>query len=264
MPRPLHLMANETTVGGASPEGLDVRAISAVFSGVVALQDVTLNLGRGEILGLIGPNGAGKTTLINVLSGFVRPSSGEVTLGSRRLTHLPAHKRTLAGLARTFQGVRLFGRLTVAENVEAGALAVGLRGRAAATRVRETLERLQVDEYADVLATSLSYGIERRVAIARALATSPEFLLLDEPAAGLDDEETAQLADIIRAIRAELGPGVLVVEHDMSLIMGLCDRVHVLIEGHTAADGAPDEIRNHPEVRRAYLGRESDDVISSN
>jgi branched-chain amino acid transport system ATP-binding protein len=250
------------TAEGGSPGRLDVESVDAVFSGVAALQDVTLHLEQGEILGLIGPNGAGKTTLINVLSGFVRPSAGEVMLDGRRLTRLPAHARTLAGLARTFQGVRLFGRLTVAENVEAAALAVGLHGRAASERVRGALRRLQVDEHADVPASSLSYGLERRVAIARAIATNPAFLLLDEPAAGLDDVETAQLADIVRSIRYELGPGVLVVEHDMSLIMGLCDRVHVLVEGRTAAVGKPAEIRQHPEVRRAYLGSEEDHVIA--
>jgi branched-chain amino acid transport system ATP-binding protein len=253
---------------------LEARGVRVAFSGVLALDDVSASVGGGEILGMIGPNGAGKTTLINVISGFVTPTTGEVALGDRRVTRLSPERRAALGLARTFQGVRLFGRLTVAENVAAAALAVGggarggdggdarggarLRGgaRRAAARVREVLARLELEHRADLPAGELSYGEERRVGIARALATDPAFLLLDEPAAGLDDAETAELASTLATIRADLGTGMLVIEHDMSLIMGLCDRVQVLAEGRTIAVGTPAEVRQHPEVRRAYLGEE--------
>jgi branched-chain amino acid transport system ATP-binding protein len=228
--------------------------VHAAFDGVVALDGVSGSLERGEILGLIGPNGAGKTTLINVLSGFVPVDRGEVILGNQRITKASAARRATLGIARTFQGVRLFRRLTVRENVEAAALAMGGGVRGARSVGAGVLAGLDLAERGDVVAGSLSYGEERRVGIARALATEPLFLLLDEPAAGLDEDETAELDGMLRRIRDEYGVGMLVVEHDMSLIMGLCDRIQVLAEGRTLAVGSAAAIRANADVRRAYLG----------
>ena len=221
---------------------------------MAALKSVSLRLETGEILGLIGPNGAGKTTLINVMSGFVRAQEGAVMLGGRTITALSPERRSRLGLARTFQSVRFFARLTVAENIEVATLAAGLRGRAARSRLTEILERLNLAGRANVSAGGLNNSEARRVGIGRALASDPAFLLLDEPAAGASDDETSELAGTLRAIRDDLGPGLLVVEHDMSLIMGLCDRVQVLVEGSTIAVDVPAKIHAHPTVRRAYLG----------
>jgi ABC-type branched-subunit amino acid transport system ATPase component len=240
---------------------LEARSVDVAFRGVVALQDVTMTLAREEILGLIGPNGAGKTTLINVLSGFVEPDRGEVLLGGRVITRLAVHRRPALGLARTFQSVRLFARLTVAQNLEAAVLASGARGRARAT-VNELLERMDLREHRDDPAAQLSHGTERRVGIARALATAPALLLLDEPAAGLDDVETRELGVLLRRIHDELNVGMLVVEHDMTLVMALCERLHVLVDGRTLAVGTPREMREDPGVRDAYLGIEEERLVA--
>jgi branched-chain amino acid transport system ATP-binding protein len=247
---------------GGTARTLATRGLHVAFAGVIALRDVTLELNRGEIVGLIGPNGAGKTTLVNVVSGFVAPTRGEVRLDERDITRLPVHARPELGLARTFQSVRLFGRLTVRENVEAAALASGLRGRHARARADEVLARMQLTDDLDVPASQLSYGAERRVGIARALATGPAFLLLDEPAAGLDDDETAELSRLLKTIRADLGLGMLVIEHDMALVMALCDRLHVLADGASVAVGPPSEIRAHPDVQRAYLGDQGEPSVA--
>jgi branched-chain amino acid transport system ATP-binding protein len=244
------------------PQTLSTRELDVAFAGITALRDVSLELSRGEILGLIGPNGAGKTTLLNVLSGFVGPTRGEVLLDGREIARVPSHARASLGLARTFQSVRLFGRLTVRENVEAAALASGLRGRHARARADEVLMQMAITEASELPAAQLSYGAERRVGIARALATGAAFLLLDEPAAGLDDGETAELSRLLARIRSELGVGLLVIEHDMALVMAVCDRVHVLAEGATVAVGAPQEIRADPDVQRSYLGVLGDAAVA--
>ncbi len=241
---------------------LEARQVRAAFSGVVALDDVSMTLPSGEILGLIGPNGAGKTTLINVLSGFVSPHRGEVLIDGEPITQIPVHRRPARGLARTFQSVRLFARLTVAENVEAAVLAARGRAGGVRSRVDELLERLELGELRDQLASQLSHGAERRVGIARALAVAPAFLLLDEPAAGLDDAETAELGVLLGRIRDDVGLGMLVVEHDMALVMDLCDRLQVLVEGRTIADGAPEEVQGDPVVQDAYFGIDGERLLA--
>ena len=224
------------------------------FGGLLAIDRISLELKRGEILGLIGPNGAGKTTLVNVLSGFQRPHAGDVAVGERICTRLPRHAFCRAGIARTFQAVRLYRGLTVSENVEVAFVARGAGRSEARSRARALLHELHLGEKADWLAGGLSYGEERRVGLARALAAEPTFLLLDEPAAGLAPAEAAELLTLIASIRERHGCGVLVIEHNMAVVMRLCERIHVLDSGRTIASGTPDEIRADSGVRRAYLG----------
>ena len=233
---------------------LSSRAVSVRFEGLVALDGVDVELRRGEVLGLIGPNGAGKTTLVNVLTGFQAPSGGGVFIDGAEVTGWPAHRLARAGLARTFQGARLFADMTVLENVELGAVGAGIERRRAQARAREVLEWLGLSERSRVPAGTLPFGEERWVGLARALAGGPRFLLLDEPAAGLDDAESNRLMDVVSVIRAQSGCGVLIIEHDVQLVMSLCDRVHVLNHGRTIGAGTPEEVRGDPEVRRAYLG----------
>jgi branched-chain amino acid transport system ATP-binding protein len=233
---------------------LAARSVTVRFGGLVAVDDVTLTLERGEILGLIGPNGAGKTTLVNVLSGFQRPRAGAILVGDADCTRLPRHALAHAGIVRTFQAVRLFKGLTVSENVETTFVAHGLRRAEARRRAHDTLAELGLAEKANLPAAGLSYGEERRVGLARALAVEPRFLLLDEPAAGLAPAEADELRRLIAELRGRYGCGVLVIEHNMALVMNLCDRIHVLDGGRTIAAGAPADIRADPGVRRAYLG----------
>jgi branched-chain amino acid transport system ATP-binding protein len=233
---------------------LATHEISVSFDGVVALSSVSLRLARGEILGLIGPNGAGKTTLLNVLSGFQRPSSGTVTCGGRPLTAKPPAMFARSGVSRTFQNVRVFPALTVLENVELGALGQGVGRREARKRAWTLLETFGLTPQAQLPALSLPYGQERMLGIARALAQVPAFLLLDEPAAGLNSAESAELVARISNVQKEHGCGVLVVEHDMHLIMALSERIHVLDYGRTIAEGSPTEVRSDPTVIAAYFG----------
>jgi branched-chain amino acid transport system ATP-binding protein len=233
---------------------LETRELRVHFEGVKALDGVDLALRPGEILGLIGPNGAGKTTLVNVITGFQPPTTGAIVLDGRELTKLPAHRRARLGLARTFQSVRLFEGLTVLQNVEVSALGAGLSRREARARAHELLDLLGLAERAHEQAGSLPQGDERRLGIARALAARPTFLLLDEPAAGLDEAESDTLMRTIARIRDEAGCGVLVIEHDMRLIMRLCERIQVLDYGKTISVGTPDEVRADPKVITAYLG----------
>jgi branched-chain amino acid transport system ATP-binding protein len=233
---------------------LAARNVTVRFGGLVAVDDVSLTLLKGEIVGLIGPNGAGKTTLINVLSGFQRPVAGDIHVGDIECTRLPRHGYSRAGIVRTFQAVRLFKGLTVSENVETGYVAHGLGRAEARERARKILDEMGLTGKADRTAASLSYGEERRAGLARALAVNPRFLLLDEPAAGLAPAEAEELRHLIGGIRAKYDCGVLVIEHNMALVMNLCERIHVLDGGRTIAAGKPDEIRAHAGVRRAYLG----------
>ena len=224
------------------------------FERVKAVDGVDLYLAQDEILGLIGPNGAGKTTFVNVLSGFQRPTSGRITLGDTHLTHWAPHDIALAGLTRTFQGVRPFPRLSVFENVEVAALATGASPRQARAAAAEMLGQLDLVDVAKLRADALPHGLERRLGVARALATRPAFLLLDEPAAGLNDSESDELIGALRGIHDKFETGLLVIEHDMKVIMGLCSRLHVLDHGKTIATGTPAAVRTDPEVIRAYLG----------
>jgi branched-chain amino acid transport system ATP-binding protein len=228
--------------------------VSRSFAGVHALRDVTLELRRGEIVGLIGPNGAGKSTLVNVLSGFDRPSSGTVELEGRDVTRWKPSRRGRAGLVRTFQHSHAFRALSVRENVEVAALGAGTRMRAARAWAEQLLEALALTAHADSLADALAQGDERRLGVARALATNPRFVLLDEPAAGLPEAELDAFAEAVRAVRDDREAGVLLIDHNMALIMEICDRIHVLDQGRTLAEGSPADIRANLDVAAAYLG----------
>jgi branched-chain amino acid transport system ATP-binding protein len=228
--------------------------VSRSFAGVQALRDVTLELRRGEIVGLIGPNGAGKSTLVNVLSGFDRPSSGTVELEGRDITRWKPSRRGRAGLARTFQHSHSFRALSVRENVEVAALGAGTRVRAARAWAAQLLDSLGLLSHADSPADGLAQGDERRLGVARALATNPRFVLLDEPAAGLPEAEISSFADAVRAVRDDREAGVLLIDHNMALIMEICDRIHVLDQGRTLAEGTPVDIRANLDVAAAYLG----------
>jgi branched-chain amino acid transport system ATP-binding protein len=228
--------------------------VSRSFEAVQALRDVTLELRRGEIVGLIGPNGAGKSTLVNVLSGFDRPSSGTVELEGRDVTRWRPSRRGRAGLARTFQHSHAFRALSVRENVEVAALGAGVSPRAARARADELLAALGLSAQADVSADAVAQGDERRLGVARALATNPSFVLLDEPAAGLPEAELPRFSEAVRSVRDERDAGVLLIDHNMGLIMEICDRIHVLDQGRTLAEGTPADIRANLDVAAAYLG----------
>ena len=238
--------------------GLAARGVSVHFEGLTALDAVDLSLAPGEIVGLIGPNGAGKTTLLNVLSGFQKPAAGQVTLDGENVTGRPPHKIARHGVARTFQAVRLFDSLSVLENIQIGAAGVG-QGLAASRRhARDVAARLGLEARLEMRAGALPYGEERRVGIARALAMAPKYLMLDEPAAGLSDAELQALLETLKGLPAAFDCGLLVVEHNMRLIMALCETIHVLDQGRTLAEGSPEAIRRDAEVRRAYLGTADD------
>jgi branched-chain amino acid transport system ATP-binding protein len=238
----------------STASALQAIGVGVDFAGLKALDEVDLLLEPNEILGLIGPNGAGKTTLVNVLSGFQRPSHGRVLLDSHDVTGAPPHKLAVRGLGRTFQSVRLFSRLTVFENVLAGAIAGGLGNKSARELSWRLLEQMQLAQVASLQAASLPHGEERRLGIIRALAVRPRFLLLDEPAAGLNETETERLMHTLSTMPREFELGLLVIEHDMALILGLCQRIQVLDHGKTLAEGSPVEVRRNQKVIEAYLG----------
>ena len=226
--------------------------MSRSFTGVRALDGVTLELHRHEVVGLIGPNGAGKSTLVNVLTGFDTPTSGRVELGERDVTGWSPHRRARAGIGRTFQHSRSFRALSVRENVEVAALGAGARPAAARSRSAELISRLGLD--GDAPAGQLPHGHERLLGVARAIAAAPSFVLLDEPGAGVPEAEVGELAGIIRAIRKDFDAGVLLIDHNMALVMAVCDRIHVLDQGRTLAEGTPAEVRANLDVTSAYLG----------
>jgi branched-chain amino acid transport system ATP-binding protein len=212
----------------------------------------------GEILGLIGPNGSGKTTLVNVITGQIAPIEGRVRCNGEDITGLPPRRIAARGIARSFQIVRLFRQLTVRENVEAGAIARGL-GRPAAGRLADgLLAEFGLSDRAGDFAGNLSYGDERRVEIARALAAAPTFLLLDEPAAGMNEAETERLLALLAALPQTQNLGLLIIDHDIALIMQLCHRLHVLASGRTIAEGSVESVRRSPAVIAAYLGAAAD------
>ena len=235
--------------GGA----LQGRELTMRFGGVTALDQVSLAVRPGEILGLIGPNGSGKTTLLNLLSGMLQPSVGRITRDGQDLTQLAQHRFIDQGIARTFQNIRLFPTLSAYQNVQAAAVSSGDVTQAEA-RVQAALERLGIGHLADQPAGNLSYGDQRRLEIARAVVTAPSLLFLDEPAAGMNREETDGLMATLRSLNEEVGIGMLLVDHDLKLINALSDRIIVLNEGRVIAEGRPDEIRTHASVIEAYTG----------
>jgi branched-chain amino acid transport system ATP-binding protein len=233
---------------------LRALSVSRSFEGVQALDAVTLEVRQREVVGLIGPNGAGKSTLVNLMTGFDLPTSGTVELDGREITDWSPHRRARSGLARTFQHSKSFRDLSVRENIEVAALGVGAAPAEARKRADELLPLLRLTARADVRAGSLAHGDERRLGVARALAMRPSFVLMDEPAAGLPEAEVPEFAAVVRAVRDDHGAGVLLIDHNMALIMDVCDRIHVLDQGATLAEGAPGEIRANLDVAAAYLG----------
>ena len=240
---------------GAMPDALELEAngVTVEFGGFRALNRASIQASNNEIVGLIGPNGAGKTTLVNVMTGIVEPSDGEVRLGELQLTSEPSHEIARAGLVRTFQNLRLFSSLTVRENVEAAALvaAVHHSGR---RDVDEIVAGAGLWDQRDRRAAQLDYGNSRRLELARAAAAAPAFLLLDEPTSGMSDAESLAMVDSVRRMAAAVGAGVLVIDHDLNFITGICDRVYCLDQGRVIASGTPAEVQAHPAVRAAYLG----------
>jgi len=266
-----------TTTPSTGEKLLEVDDVTIKFGGLTALDSVSFDIKRGEILGLIGPNGAGKTTCFNVMTGVYQATSGQVRLDGRALGKMKRHQITKLGMARTFQNIRLFKTMTVLENVMVGADArsrVGLLNAlfrtplhrhteaAAKARARELLDLVGIRADEDELAANLSYGDQRRLEIARAMATEPKLLCLDEPAAGFNPAEKQRLMELIRKVR-DAGYTVLLIEHDMRLVMGVTDRIVVLEFGRKIAEGTPAEIRENPAVIAAYLGVEEDDDAAS-
>ncbi len=251
-------MAARTEVATGVLEAIDV---SKRFGGVHALRGVSLALPEQEIVGLIGPNGSGKTTLLNCISGVFPATAGRILLDGKPLSPRGGHRVARAGVVRTFQNIRLFGSLTALQNVEVGALGAG-RVRRARSRdyALEILAQLGIAELAERWAATLSYGDQRRLEVARALAGAPRFLLLDEPAAGMNEAESEELRESIERIRSDRKCGILVVEHDLRLIMRLCDTIYVLNQGAVISRGTPDEVRSDPAVIAAYIGEEEHDV----
>jgi branched-chain amino acid transport system ATP-binding protein len=235
---------------------LEVRDATVRFGGNVALDDVSIDADPGCVTGLIGPNGAGKTTLFNVITGLLPPNSGHVVLDGRDVTRINPTKRARLGLARTFQRLELFSLLSVRENIRVAAdirKGYARDGSNPATVVEEIIERVGLQDVADARVDSLPTGQCRLVELGRSLATRPKVLLLDEPASGQDDQETAQFAQLLRELAAE-GMAVVLVEHDVALVMSVCERVHVLDFGRIIAHGSPDEIQQDEAVLAAYLG----------
>ncbi|MBC7342457.1 MAG: ABC transporter ATP-binding protein [Clostridia bacterium] len=252
---------------------LELRQVCKYFGGLAALEKLDLSVEEGELVGLIGPNGAGKTTVFNLITGLYRPTSGEIKFYGRNLIGLAPHQITALGIARTFQNIRLFSEMTVLNNVKIGmhwhsryGVATSIlrlptwsrKEKEIAEKSEELLSIFGLISKKDELAKNLPYGQQRRLEIARALACRPKLLLLDEPAAGMNPQETQELVKLIRWLRDEFNLTILLIEHDMSLVMGVCQRIYVLDYGRRIAVGTPEEVRTDPRVIQAYLGEEEE------
>ena len=267
--------ASTTSSGQAAERGLAlaVEGVDLRFGGIHALRGVSFSAAPGQITAVIGPNGAGKTSVFNTISGFYRPATGRIKLGGDDITDVPVHARAALGLARTFQNIALFRGLTVLENIKLGghhtmhagvlaALAYSRSARNEEMALREEVERkvisfLEIDHIRNQSVDALPYGLQKRVELARALAMRPRVLLLDEPVAGMNREETEDMARYILDVQEEWGVTVLLVEHDMGMVMDISSHIAVLNFGEVIASGTPAEVRSHPQVIEAYLGAES-------